>query len=88
MPKFRKKPVEIEARQFNEECANLGPLMDWLGEDGDYKICAVDGPVILIDTLEGQMKARPGDWIIKGVNHEFSVSNPKCFAESYEEVGK
>ncbi|HRK69589.1 MAG TPA: hypothetical protein PKY73_18730 [Hyphomonas sp.] len=42
------------------------------------------GPCILIDTLEGQMRADPGDWIIKGVKGEFYPCKPDIFAATYE----
>lgn len=44
------------------------------------------GLCIEIDTLEGTMLARPGDWIIKGVQGEFSISPQKAFLADYEEV--
>ena len=39
-----------------------------------------------IETLEGIMKARPGDWIIKGVKGEFYPCKPDIFEMTYEVV--
>jgi hypothetical protein len=48
-----------------------------------------DGEVRLhIPTLEGDMIARPGDYIIKGVNGEFYPCKPDIFAKTYEEVSE
>ena len=41
-----------------------------------------------IDTLEGTMKAKPGDYIIKGVNGEFYPCKPEIFKQTYELVGE
>lgn len=40
----------------------------------------------LIATLEGVMKARPGDWIIRGVQGEFYPVKDSIFRETYEAV--
>ena len=37
-----------------------------------------------IETLEGIMLARVGDWIIKGVAGEFYPCKPAIFAATYE----
>ena len=41
---------------------------------------------LLIDTLEGVMKARVGDYIIKGVHGEFYPCKPDIFNETYEDL--
>lgn len=40
----------------------------------------------LIATLEGVMKARPGDWIIRGVQGEFYPVKDSIFRATYEPV--
>lgn len=37
-----------------------------------------------IETLEGTMTARPGDFVIKGVNGEFYPCKPDIFLKTYE----
>nr|DAN42395.1 MAG TPA: PGDYG protein [Caudoviricetes sp.] len=37
-----------------------------------------------IDTLEGVMKASPGDWIITGVDGEKYPVKPDIFQKTYE----
>lgn len=44
------------------------------------------GESIHIETLEGVMEARPGDWIIKGVNGELYPCKPDVFEKTYEFV--
>lgn len=39
-----------------------------------------------IQTLEGEMTANVGDWIITGVNGEVYPCKPDIFAKTYEQV--
>ena len=80
MPKFRKKPVVIEAMQFLNPLTGVN-IAAWCG--GRYVEDAM-GPCILIDTLEGQMRADPEDWVIKGVKGEFYPCKEDIFAATYE----
>jgi hypothetical protein len=41
---------------------------------------------VAIDTLEGVMKALPGDWIIRGVQGEFYPCKPDIFDATYEPI--
>ena len=41
---------------------------------------------IIIPTLEGDMKASAGDWIITGVHGEQYPCKPDIFEKTYEEV--
>jgi hypothetical protein len=86
MAKYRKKPVVIEALQVplsQAQTEEWVALMKWLFEDayshgGNY-VGHVD-----ITTLEGTMRAIPGDWIIKGVKGEFYLCKPDIFGATYE----
>lgn len=42
--------------------------------------------VMYIDTLEGEMKAEPGDWIITGVKGEQYPCKPDIFEATYKPV--
>lgn len=79
MPKFRKKPVLVEARQFTQNTLEAHAATNWC--NGRRKT-----GILLIDTLEGTMSATYGDWIIKGVNGEFYPCKPDIFEKTYEEV--
>lgn len=58
-------------------------LLFWLGVS-DWKV--TNGLGIQLPTLEGEMLARPGDWIIHGVKGEFYPCKPDIFATTYEPV--
>lgn len=88
--KYRKKPVVVEAKKWTDE--NTDEIIEWMGED-TWLVDEVDDggketgeTVLLIPTLEGDMKGRKGDWIIKGVKNEFYPCRDDIFRETYEEV--
>jgi len=78
--KFRKKPVVIEAIQYQRE-GNIFEVQDFVGESLKYN---PDDNEYYIITLEGNMKCSKGDWIIKGVNGEFYPCKPDIFEKTYE----
>ena len=85
--KYRKKPVEIEAVQFIGDFASFNKIQKFVGENIKVKNMGCSGPIsIVIKTLEGNMKAIPGDYIIKGVNGEFYPCKPDIFEKTYELV--
>jgi hypothetical protein len=77
--KFRKKPVIIEAVQ-------------WMGNNGDEiakfmgRESITDGADLVIYTLEGNMRANVGDWIIRGVSGELYPCKSDIFQQTYELV--
>ena len=82
---YRKKPVVIEAVQLKDlEIRTLMALQHFAGLGNDKLLAVSDG--VLISTLEGNMKASIGDFIIKGVNGEFYPCKPDIFEKTYEEV--
>ena len=93
--RFRKKPVEIEAMRFDG--LNTEELLDWIEPHfAESPAEDVGGTVIdpseselayfTIETMEGMMRADPGDWIIRGVQGEFYPCKPDIFTETYEPV--
>lgn len=52
----------------------------------DYEEQCISSGEITIHTLEGDMTASKGDYIIKGINGEFYPCKPDIFAKTYEEV--
>ena len=88
--KFRKKPVVIEARQFetNNEAdeANMNDLVRWMNQGSATMQAWHNGTDIFIKTLDGEMRATVEDWIIKGVKGEFYPCKPEIFKATYEAV--
>lgn len=92
MAQFRKKPVVIEARQFetNNEAGPGAPNMDalvlWMNQGSPKMVAWHNGTNIFIETLEGTHRAEVKDWIIRGVQGEFYPCKPGIFEATYEPV--
>lgn len=80
--KYRKKPVIIEAIQFNGN--NIDELRTFVGSH----LVLNNSDILSIKTLEGDMLVRRDDYIIKGVNGEFYPCKPDIFEKTYEEVAE
>lgn len=85
MGRYRKKPVVIEAHQWNPS-ERPTSLPDWLWNviGMTPELFNENTGELSIRTLEGTMTARPGDWIIKGVKGEFYPCKPDIFEATYE----
>lgn len=98
MSKFRKKPVEVEARQYDG--ANAAEIVEWIKSEGGLASFSEWRPTlrsatgvqiehahashIKIHTLEGEMIAHHRDWIIQGVKGEFYPCRQDIFEQTYE----
>ena len=80
--KYKKKPVIIEAMQFNTD--NILNVCSFIG-DFPHQMIHSEG-LIIISTLEGDMLVRHGDYVIKGIYDEFYSCKPEIFQASYEEI--
>lgn len=93
MAKFRKKPVEIEAIQYNninkEEIEEfVGHELRSLVDSYHYDLGLPIPPTryLFINTLEGEMQVNPGDYVIKGVKGVFYPCKPDIFEATYDKV--
>jgi hypothetical protein len=84
MPSFRKRPVVIEAEQFTDD--NKDRAFNFIRCTCYADFDAAGKPTLRIQTLEGEMTATLGDWIIKGVKGEFYPCKPDIFEATYEAV--
>jgi hypothetical protein len=91
---FRKRPVVIEAMRITDNIAELATLEEWFIEHDvpAQIVTAWDNTTptmhvsVHIETLEGDMSADKGDWIIRGVAGEFYPCKPDIFDATYEPV--
>jgi hypothetical protein len=93
--KYRKKPVEIEAQQYINATNGTEIIQRIIDAGGSASLHCVDpdspdhgGHTIMIRTLEGDMHAAFGDWVIRGVQGEFYPCKPDIFAATYDAVTK
>lgn len=85
--RFRKKPVEIEAMQLTDDLQVVRAVAHWVESNGGRAAEPVlpgADHVLSILTLEGEMKAALGDWIIRGVQGEFYPCKPDIFGATYD----
>lgn len=88
MGQYRKKPVVINAIQWNPDTMLVKDILDSFGGlkgMNGIRIGKVRSELI-IHTLEGEMTARAGDYIIKGIKGEVYSCKPDIFEMTYETV--
>lgn len=100
MAKYRKKPVVIEAIQwtgFNQDEIRkyFGTTFEERSEvRGNYEYDEenlkfyLKSYILTIKTLEGNMMASKGDYIIRGIDGEYYPCKPKIFEKTYEYVSE
>lgn len=85
MPRYRKKPVEIEAVQYDGN--NAQSIAAWIDDaSGRFTPAYTRGGELTIQTLEGDMRVSLGDYVIKGVKGEFYPCRSDIFAATYDQV--
>ncbi len=90
LKKYRKKPVVVEAMQFDGSKGVAGDILDWAGPKCGMEMRYTSMPdhpcILVIQTLEGEMRALDSDFGIKGVKGEFYPCKEDIFEATYEEV--
>ena len=86
---FRKKPVNIAAIQWTGN--NIDEIKAFIGKDTNkcYGVYLKEKPEkvnLVIETLEGNHTASPGDFIIRGVKGEYYPCKPDIFEQTYEVI--
>ena len=86
MARYRTKPCEIEAMLFEDSDESVSELIEFT--DGNFRPYGTPEHYknALVKTLEGDMKAEIGDYIIRGLRGEFYPCKPDVFAKKYELV--
>lgn len=91
MAQYRKKPVVIEAIQYNninkEEIEKFVGVTLRTEVDSYHYDQGLPIPpkmFLFIATLEGEMRVDPMDYVIKGVKGEFYPCKPDIFEQTYE----
>ena len=85
--RYRKRPVTIEAFQWTGDHDQIDDPV-WIVKamrEGTVWY-DVESKTLRIETLEGEMVASAGDWIIQGVKGELYPCKPDIFELTYEPV--
>lgn len=78
---WRKKPVVIQAMRVTPSPGDNDALVEFLSPCDDWVMME---DYVTIGTLEGDMRANIGDWIIKGVKGEYYPCKNDIFEATYE----
>ena len=78
---FIKKPITIQAIQWDGSEESAEKVSDFIGEDSGF-----NGRSLCIPTMEGKMVASQNDWIIKGIKGEFYPCKPDIFELTYHQT--
>ena len=90
IPKYRKKPIVVEAMHISR--FNYSEILAWGNGNIDLKyhdFCGFDTAMhrhiaMTITTSTGTHDAYEGDWIVKGINGQFYAMPDDTFKELYE----
>ncbi len=95
--RFRKRPVEVEAHLWDGNAVTAHLIAAWAnGDEGGYITdwnddtlpitWDAENDLLVIATLEGDMEASIGDWIIRGTRGEYYPCKPGPFEDTFERV--
>jgi hypothetical protein len=89
MAKYRKKPVVIEAMQYDGTLESYLDITEKMMKNEPKAVhqgfyAGGDTFEFRIVTLEGVHLVSPGDFVIRGVKGEFYPCKPDIFEQTYE----
>lgn len=76
--RYKTKPCEIEAMKWTGR--NVAEIMRFVKNES----AIITNGVLIIKTLEGDMVASTGDYIIRGLRGEYYPCKPDVFQKKYE----
>lgn len=89
MPKFTKKPVQIEAIQYQWDDVNVGgygidkALRSIIDFVGNTDIVTASNGQVIIQGIRGEVHVNRGDWIIKQNENDFYPCPDDVFQQNY-----
>lgn len=93
--RYRKKPIEVDAMQWDGTTLGATEIIEWILNSGDtaryhFNTHIPSFSCIEIDTAEGTMQASSGDYVIKEPfptdDRMFYPCKPSIFESTYEPV--
>lgn len=90
MPRYRKKPVTIDAirvaHALRDAKHDWNALPNWLRDAYEEGTVLFEDRAVGIATMEGHMRGGWDDWIIRGLHGELYPCKPDIFEATYEPV--
>ena len=87
MARYRKRPVVIDAVQFHvgQDLPEPFQIVNYGYPVGENESHPLEGKY-WVQTLEGPLMVRDGDWLVRGTKGEFYPVKPDIFVDIYELV--
>ncbi len=82
--KYRKKSVVIEAMEFTDKTKDQ--VYNFVRCNKAAGFNAETKPILIVQTLSGDVTVDIGDYVLKGVNGEFYPCKADIFKKTYEAV--
>jgi len=82
MSKYRKKPVKVEAVQFDGTNESVECILQQAGCEKITRSC----DILFIETPVGTKSVTIGDYIIIDINGELNTYKPDIFHKSFEKI--
>ncbi|OUO77900.1 hypothetical protein B5F53_11840 [Blautia sp. An249] len=86
MARYRTKPCEIEALLFEDSDESVCSIMEFTNGNFAPYGTLEHYEYAVVKTLEGNMRAELGDYIIRGLRGEYYPCKPDVFHKKYEAV--
>ncbi len=86
---FKKKPIPVEVCQYTGTEENKSFIVAWSLTTSDspvYTPITMDEQGLAIHTLEGTMRPKINDYVVRGPAGEFWFVNGPIFEKTYEEI--
>jgi hypothetical protein len=84
MKKYRKKPIVVEAERFYPSDYEKFDCITRKTEN----CLGFPMAVFYVNTLEGEIPIKLGEWLIKGIEGEYYPCKDSIFKATYEEVNE
>jgi len=84
--RFRRKPVEVDAMQWDGTHAGARAIREAFGNDVKPVPFKTHCALACVTADGGFIQVEPGDWVVRNGDGSLSPMNAKAFAGAYEQV--
>ena len=85
--KYRRKLGIVDAVQYVDSKEGIAEVLRFCPQAGLFSPREHEtSPFFIIKTLEGNMEAHVGDWLVRGIKGEYYPVKPDIFSALYEPV--
>jgi len=84
---YQRKPVEVEAQQYDGTKDSAGLILAWVNGNGGrayFQTADLENGQLILATLNGEAPIQPTDWVVWDLNAVFSRMRNDDFGDEYE----